>query len=357
MALPTAQLGGMASLSVPSYIPTVQVQKEPKAWEKLLLSVLANAAGSAVGQGVENVMSRDYADPAMGEDPARGLDKLVRGPKVNATMNAQRQDIAARKDLQQKDIIARGQSDRFNAAKALDRMTAEMESRIAEQGMQYDRAEAELGQREALANRQAQGADRRIALESKAAELRNAIAVERDRLDPVRIAQAEKLKVETEGAKTANELFRDELNKRRPQTAQSVPSRPDEVRYQERLANRAPDGKKYITVDDLFQNPSYSGPLTDAESMSVIAPGVEEGTAVAESTYRRPAGPDRNKGFERQREQLARPSSTGETQQLLRELLKARQLLSAQNEKGKKITQPRIDEILLRLDQLSAVGQ
>lgn len=78
MALPTAQLGSMPSLNVPSYIPTVQISKEPKLWEKALMSMLANAGSAVVSQGVQNMMQPDYAP-----DPATGLERFLHGPKIN----------------------------------------------------------------------------------------------------------------------------------------------------------------------------------------------------------------------------------------------------------------------------------
>ncbi len=82
MALPSAQLGSLGGINVPSFVPVTQVQKQPKLWQQALLSVLASTATNVAGQGVQNAMSRDYA-----AEPASGFDKLVSGPKKNAAMH------------------------------------------------------------------------------------------------------------------------------------------------------------------------------------------------------------------------------------------------------------------------------
>lgn len=82
MALPTAQLGGMASLNVPSYIPIVQTEKRPRLWEQALAQLLTQAGSAAAGKGVDNVMSRDYA-AEVGDTPASFMQRLLQGPKVN----------------------------------------------------------------------------------------------------------------------------------------------------------------------------------------------------------------------------------------------------------------------------------
>lgn len=78
-ALPSAQLGSMPSLNVPSYIPTTVVQKEPKAWEKALLAILTQAGGAVANRGVENAMSQEYA-PEFGKTPTTGFSKFLFGP-------------------------------------------------------------------------------------------------------------------------------------------------------------------------------------------------------------------------------------------------------------------------------------
>lgn len=81
-ALPSAQLGSMSSLNVPSYIPTVAVQKEPKVWERALLQLLTSAGSAAIRQGVQNAMQPDQAAD-FGEKPNTGLQSFIKGPKVD----------------------------------------------------------------------------------------------------------------------------------------------------------------------------------------------------------------------------------------------------------------------------------
>lgn len=79
MALPSAQLGQMPTMQMPFYIPTQHYQKEPKAWEKALLSILTSAGGAVLGQGIQNSMQPDYAP-----QPATGFSKFWNGPTIPA---------------------------------------------------------------------------------------------------------------------------------------------------------------------------------------------------------------------------------------------------------------------------------
>lgn len=91
MALPSAQLGSMSSLSGPSYVPTVVLPpKEEKYWKRALASVLTQMAAGAATQGVSNAMQRDYATD-VGEKPAGFWDKAVSGPKVSEKEYTRRQ--------------------------------------------------------------------------------------------------------------------------------------------------------------------------------------------------------------------------------------------------------------------------
>lgn len=84
MALPSAQLGQLPSMQVPFYTPVVPVSKEPKAWEKALLSILTNTAANVVSRGVENFMQPDYA-----ETPRTGFSKFWSGPQEDRAQHAQ----------------------------------------------------------------------------------------------------------------------------------------------------------------------------------------------------------------------------------------------------------------------------
>ncbi len=77
MALPTAQLGQLSNINVPSYVPTTVIPKKQSILEQALLAFLMNTAGNAGGQLVQNVMAPDYAP----EGQKRAfLGKLVQGP-------------------------------------------------------------------------------------------------------------------------------------------------------------------------------------------------------------------------------------------------------------------------------------
>ena len=136
MALPSAQLGSMTSLNVPSGMPTVVTQPKEKYWQKILAQALAGAAGQAATQGVSNAMSRDYAADAGGTN-APFWDKLVGGPAMPADQYKQLAATKAQMGLQ--DLAAadtrRGQEyhaqqsdlrDTTNSARDYDRMRAQL---------------------------------------------------------------------------------------------------------------------------------------------------------------------------------------------------------------------------------------
>jgi hypothetical protein len=110
MALPGAQLGSLPSMSMPSYVPVHQVHKEPKAWEKALLAVLANVAGNVASQGVANVMQPDYAPT---EKAGLG-EKFMSGPRIPA----------ARAQEMERQSIEQDKVSRSERQAKLDRMVA-----------------------------------------------------------------------------------------------------------------------------------------------------------------------------------------------------------------------------------------
>lgn len=137
-ALPSAQLGGMPSLNVPSYIPTTVIQKEPKAWEKALLAILTQAGAAVAQQGVSNAMSQDYA-LEFDKTPTSGPQKFLKGPTTN-----ERQALAARADTG-----------------ATNRLQAEMDSA---RDLQANRLDAEaMHDASAYADRGLDNVDRDIA--------------------------------------------------------------------------------------------------------------------------------------------------------------------------------------------------
>lgn len=90
MGLPSAQLGSLPSMNVPSSVPTIGVQKSPKIWQQALLNILTQTAGAAATQGIGNVMSQDYAD-----DPATGWEKLTKGPRMDKSQKMQKTSLDA----------------------------------------------------------------------------------------------------------------------------------------------------------------------------------------------------------------------------------------------------------------------
>ena len=136
MALPSAQLGSMTSLNVPSGMPTVVTQPKEKYWQKILAQALAGAAGQAATQGVSNAMSRDYAADAGGTN-APFWDKLVGGPAMPADQYKQLaatkaqmglQDLAAADARRAQEFGAQQTTlrDTSNSARDYDRMRAQL---------------------------------------------------------------------------------------------------------------------------------------------------------------------------------------------------------------------------------------
>lgn len=347
MALPTAQLGGMASLNVPSYIPTVQVQKEPKAWEKILLSVLANAAGSVVGQGVENVMSRDAA-AEFDKTPSGGFDRLLRGPKVGVQEATQRRGLAAQKEIQETEI---------NAAALLAQLRGiqgETEQQAAQHALRM--SDLERGSTQSMLNDQETIARSRVQRGADArADMRTNAEIGAEA--PYRAAQTNRLDAETEQIEQAISFMKQAMASQQAVGGSDTSLTPQQVAVQ----NRLQDTSRYPTAEALLTRAQTSNPtaVDDPAVFSEHQP-VEPGLSASAPSRQPVAGPQRNRRFEENRTQTSRPvvdSTQAEAQALLKELVRARTLLTKQNEKGRAITGPRIENILLRLDQLSAANQ
>lgn len=207
MALPTAQLGSMASLNVPSYLPTQVVRKEPKLWQTALAQLLTQAAGTAVSKGVDNVMSRDYAEQ-FGETPASTGSRLFQGPQVGAREAEQRRSIAAGKESDLRNIIAQGNRERLSQTEATNRATVGVENDISREQMAYDRLMAEMAIREKEMGMK----DRLGAAEIRKANLLEQIRAERERPGreaetAERVARTEKIRGETTQAKELHDLI------------------------------------------------------------------------------------------------------------------------------------------------------
>lgn len=149
-ALPSAQLGSMSSLSVPSFIPTVAVPKEPKAWEKALLALITNAGSAMLSQGIQNVMQPDFAP-----QPASGVDKFLSGPKISQSraselerqvIDKEKTDATARENRLNRMVQQTGQ----NRQAMLDtqRLTKDVQGQISTLGQNVSDEEIKLAQLE-----------------------------------------------------------------------------------------------------------------------------------------------------------------------------------------------------------------
>ncbi len=137
MALPSAQLGGLASLNVPSYVPTQVVQAKEPLWKKALAQVLMSTAASA-GQGVaQNATARDYAPDGQ---KAGFWDKLVSGPKTGEREHLQSAAHEQRLEQIGADIVGRLTGQQLELG---DRATGDLNStnaRLEEQGINNESA-------------------------------------------------------------------------------------------------------------------------------------------------------------------------------------------------------------------------
>lgn len=91
MALPTAQLGQLGTMSMPYSIPTYE--KGPNIWEKALSALLVNTASGVAQQGTQNLMSHENAGE-FGQQPASTWQRLIGGPTVSDQAATQRRGQA-----------------------------------------------------------------------------------------------------------------------------------------------------------------------------------------------------------------------------------------------------------------------
>lgn len=117
MALPTAQLGSMTTLNVPTGRGVVV--KPTPLWQQALMQILAGTVGDIAKTGVSNVMSRDYATEA-GQTPAGTWDRLLHGPQVSeADIRQMRTEKGAEgrlaKELTSREALARMSEEGANA--------------------------------------------------------------------------------------------------------------------------------------------------------------------------------------------------------------------------------------------------
>lgn len=182
MALPSAQLGSLPGMSMPGYQPVVQIQKEPKAWEKILMGVLANAAQAVATQGIDNAMTEDHA-PEFGEEANTGMSKFWHGPKVSDKEGMQRREISSREGIAKAEMssadarerhrmLAEQTRDRYNAKEGVDRQTADLEKEIIRQQGENTRTDQEIGARSS-------DTQRRIDAEEKLLKMRELLDAEK----------------------------------------------------------------------------------------------------------------------------------------------------------------------------------
>ena len=89
MALPTAQLGQLGTMSMPYSIPTYEVG--PSIWEKALGALLVNTATGAAQHGMDNVFAHDNAKE-FGQAPASTWQRLLHGPTIDDRTATQRRE-------------------------------------------------------------------------------------------------------------------------------------------------------------------------------------------------------------------------------------------------------------------------
>ena len=181
MALPSAQLGSMTSLNVPSGMPTVVTQPKEKYWQKILAQALAGAAGQAATQGVSNAMSKDYGSQ-MGEKDAGFWQRVGTGPNRNAQQFGQytadkATDARAQTRMSFEELLAQKGQEFLAGQNTLDR---DQRDRTANLGAQRDLQHLAERMGESQLNREYQtGADkernRHLAAQTSSIETQNSI--------------------------------------------------------------------------------------------------------------------------------------------------------------------------------------
>lgn len=149
MALPTAQLGAMANLNTPSYVPVQVIPRQPTIWQQALASFLTNTAGDVGQRLVTNEMEPEHA-AEFGQTPTSGWDRLMHGAAVNDKEAAQMRDINSATSLL--GTREAGENTRLGLSEtgANTRNSADLASRASE-----GTANRGLTQSEGIASRQA----------------------------------------------------------------------------------------------------------------------------------------------------------------------------------------------------------
>lgn len=252
MALPTAQLGSMASLNVPAYIPTTVVPKEPKAWEKALLALVTQAGSQVLSQGIQNSMQQDFASQN-GETPTQGMAKFFQGPKVTRADNEARQQMLARMAGEIGVRELEGQPSARDVFAAREAEMRDIDNRTAQ--MQATRGQFALG-------REGHAVSRENARDARTSQKELAEA-ERTFQTPYQKAQIERLGAETGRLKadTDKERAQMELQKRFLQQQETAPDKatgltPRQMKVQTRADQLPlPDARSFPTTEAMPNSP------------------------------------------------------------------------------------------------------
>jgi hypothetical protein len=319
MALPTAQLGSMASLNVPAYIPTTVVPKEPKAWEKALLALVTQAGSQVLSQGIQNSMQQDFASQN-GETPTQGMAKFFQGPKVTRADNEARQQMLARMAGEIGLRELEGQPSARDVFAAREAEMRDVDNRTAQ--MQATRGQFALGREGHAVSRENARDDR---------QSRKDLA-EAQRLfeTPYQKAQIERLGAETGRLKadTDKERAQMELQKRFLQQQETAPDAKSGLTPRQMKVQTVAEGRK---VPDTF-----SFPTTEAMPNTAFDPAVEKLASMVMGTNR----------------------DLGPNPHALRdEIVQLREDMAFQTEAQQATTARRIDKLLLQLRSISSGAQ
>lgn len=309
MALPIAPLGQMASINLPNYVPnTVVPDRNPL--NMALAAFLSGAAGNAGQALVSNATSRDFAGQ-FGEQEATGMDRVLRGPKVNAQQAGQRRSesaINARLDKEIGAVDARLTKQLGEQGRQFDTSTSQTNRRLDQTDAQFGETKRQFDTSSAQTNRRLDQGDTENALRTKEVNARLEQLVKEGELTRARAEQIavemSKTKEETRMIKGQND-FLDERRKGPPpkknplegakmpggQTSSAVPTggMPPEVDFQQNLdaitqqllaaasSTPPPQEPTWGQLQQQKNQPSSGATLPDFNQPAApMAPGPEE---------------------------------------------------------------------------------
>jgi hypothetical protein len=223
MALPIAPLGQMATINLPNYVPnTVVPDRNPL--NLALAAFLSGAAGSAGQALVNNTTARDYAGQ-FGEKEATGMDRVLRGPNVNAQQAGQRRSEKAINERLDKEIAAVDrrltkqlgeQGRQFDVTtQQTNRRLDQTDAQIADSRQQFDTTRAQTNRRLDQSDEENRLRQREMDTRAKEVDARLAQLVEEGKLTR---ARAEQIAVEMGKTKEETRMIRgqnDFLDERR----------------------------------------------------------------------------------------------------------------------------------------------